>query len=97
MICNIMGTYYLHMTFLSLSDEITSVRPSHDAQCLLLSCLDSTVRLFDHDTGTLLQSYKGHVANEYRIESCLTNDDAYVVSGSEDGKILCWDLVDVSI
>ena len=29
------------------------------------------------------------------MDGCLTNDDAHVVSGSEDGKIYFWDLVEV--
>lgn len=40
-------------------------------------------------------SYKGHGNAEYKIDSCLTHDDAHVVSGSEDGKICFWDLVEV--
>ena len=31
------------------------------------------------------------------MDSCLTNSDAHVVSGSEDGNIIFWDLVDASI
>ena len=39
--------------------------------------------------------YKGHKSSEYKLDACLTNDDAHVVSGSEDGKIYFWDLVEV--
>lgn len=39
--------------------------------------------------------YKGHVNNDYKVDSCLTQDDAHVVSGSEDGRICFWDLVEV--
>jgi WD40 repeat protein len=31
------------------------------------------------------------------MDCCLTNDDAYVVGGSEDGYIYFWDLVDASV
>ncbi len=60
---------------------------------LLLYCL-----IFLH---LLTQSYKirryrGHVNKQYKIESCLTNSDAYVVSGSEDKTIRFWDLVEVN-
>ncbi len=60
---------------------------------LLLYCL-----IFLH---SLIQSYKtrryrGHVNKQYKIESCLTNSDAYVVSGSEDKTIRFWDLVEVN-
>ena len=30
-------------------------------------------------------------------DSLLTHDDAYVVSGSEDGKVFFWDLVDAEV
>jgi mitogen-activated protein kinase organizer 1 len=31
------------------------------------------------------------------MDSCLTNSDAHVVSGSEDGNVIFWDLVDASM
>lgn len=31
------------------------------------------------------------------MDSCLTNTDAHVVSGSEDGHVFFWDLVDGSV
>ena len=42
-------------------------------------------------------SYKGHSNCDYKIDSCLTHDDAHVISGSEDGKIYFWDLVEVCV
>ena len=39
--------------------------------------------------------YKGHKGSEYNIDSALTHNDACVVSGSEDGKIYFWELVEV--
>ena len=40
-------------------------------------------------------SYKGHQNEDYKVDSCLTHDDAHVVSGSEDGRVCFWDLVEV--
>jgi WD40 repeat protein len=40
--------------------------------------------------------YKGHSNADYKVDSCLTQDDAHVVSGSEDGRVCFWDLVEVS-
>lgn len=31
------------------------------------------------------------------MDCCLTNNDAHVASGSEDGNIYFWDLVDASV
>jgi len=75
------------------SDPITSVWQSYDNNCILVSTLDSTIRLFDKANGGLLQTFKGHVNTEYRIRSCLGAADKYVVSGSEDGRFMTWDLV----
>ena len=38
--------------------------------------------------------YSGHKNESYQIKNCFSNDDAQVVSGSEDYKILLWDLVE---
>jgi mitogen-activated protein kinase organizer 1 len=74
-------------------DPITSVWQSYDNNCILVSTLDSTIRLFDKANGGLLQTFKGHVNTEYRIRSCLGAADKYVVSGGEDGRFMTWDLV----
>ena len=51
----------------------------------------------DKSTGGLLQSYKGHVNKDYRVRSCLGFTDTYVVSGSEDGQLYAWDILNGSI
>ncbi|GJP75387.1 hypothetical protein CLOP_g5840, partial [Closterium sp. NIES-67] len=33
----------------------------------------------------------------YKLEAGLTGDDAYVVSGSEDGRVVAWDLVEGAV
>ena len=45
----------------------------------------------------MLQEYLGN-KNEsgYRIESCLDHTDRRVLTGSEDGCVYIWDLVDAS-
>jgi len=76
---------------------ITSVSLSKDENCILVSCLDATLRLFDRATGELLSSYIGHANTDYKIESCLTNLDAHIVSGSEDHCIYFWSLVEAGV
>jgi mitogen-activated protein kinase organizer 1 len=41
-----------------------------------------------------LHSYRGHVVGEYKIACCFSYDGGYVLSGSEDGDVYAWDLVD---
>ena len=51
----------------------------------------------DKGRGQLLQSYNGHTNHDYRIRSCLGMADAVVISGSEDGLLYAWDLLDGKI
>lgn len=62
-----------------------------------MSCLDDTLRLFDKGSGELLNEYTGHKSANYKVESCLTNTDAHVVSGSEDSCIYFWNLVEANL
>ena len=77
-----------------LSDPVTSVQQTKDGNACLVSTLDSRIRLMDKANGQLLQSYKGHTNEDYRVRSCLGMADAVVVSGSEDGYLYAWDLLD---
>ena len=79
---------------LLLAEPITSVRQTRDGNAVLVSTLDSTIRLMDKGNGQLLQSYKGHTNTEYRIRSTLGMADSIVISGSEDGKLYAWDLLE---
>jgi len=74
--------------------SVTSVNFTRDGACALVSTLDSIIRLIDKDTGELLQEFTGHKNEEYRIDSCLNHSDSHVYSGSEDGCVYCWDLVE---
>lgn len=37
------------------------------------------------------------VDQSFKMDCCLTNSDAHIVGGSEDGRLLFWDLVDASV
>jgi mitogen-activated protein kinase organizer 1 len=76
-----------------IGSPVTSVVLSHDKQCLLVSTLDSHIRLMDKSNGTLLQTYKGHANERYRFGSCFARNDTLVLSSSEDGYIYIWDFV----
>jgi mitogen-activated protein kinase organizer 1 len=60
---------------------------------LLASSLDDTLRLFDRSSGTLLSTYTGHINHDYVMRCAFMHKDAYVISGSEDGSLLIWDLL----
>ena len=44
----------------------------------------------------LLVRYESHANKLYKVEATLSNDDAYVISGSEDNNIYFWNLVEVN-
>lgn len=48
----------------------------------------------DKGNGQLLQSYKSHTNTDYRIRSCLGLADSVVVSGSEDGSLYAWGVLE---
>ncbi|KAJ3217715.1 WD repeat-containing protein 83 [Dinochytrium kinnereticum] len=77
-----------------VKSPVTCASFSNDNNCILVSSLDDTIRLLDKENGEVLAEYKGHKNHEYKVSSILSNDDAYVISGSEDGKVYCWDLVE---
>ncbi|CAG8483586.1 6804_t:CDS:2 [Cetraspora pellucida] len=77
-----------------ISHPVTSVSVSNDFNCILASSLDNVIRLMDRENGGMLNSFKGHINSSYKIHSCLSKDDAYVISGSENGAIYIWDLLE---
>ncbi|EDO35821.1 predicted protein [Nematostella vectensis] len=80
-----------------IGEPVTSVTFTQDGQCILVSSLDNTVRLMDKDTGELLNEFKGHQNKEYKLDSCLNHTDTHVISGSEDGSIHFWDLIEAKL
>lgn len=77
-----------------ITEPITSVQQTKDGNAVLVSTLDSTIRLMDKCNGQMLQRYRSHTNTDYRIRSCLGLGDSVVMSGSEDGKLYTWDLLD---
>ena len=80
-----------------MGEPVTSVCFTNDGQCILASSLDSSIRLIDKDTGGVLNTYKGHINKEYKIDSTLMSRDSHVISGSEDGCLYFWDLIKAEI
>jgi mitogen-activated protein kinase organizer 1 len=76
---------------------VTSVAQSTDGNAVLVSSLDGSIRLMDKINGQMLQSYKGHTNKDFRVRSCFGDKDKYVVSGSEDGMIWVYDLLEGNV
>ena len=45
----------------------------------------------------MLAEYRGHAHERSAIASTLSSDDALVASGSEDGRVVMWELVDADV
>jgi mitogen-activated protein kinase organizer 1 len=76
---------------------VTSVRLSNDGNCLLASRMDSRLLLLERASGEMLNEYTGHKNTEFKVQACFSNTDAHVVSGSEDGRVVFWDLVEGAV
>ncbi|XP_018320701.1 WD repeat domain-containing protein 83 [Agrilus planipennis] len=72
---------------------ITSVKFSHDGQCILVSSADNIIRLLDKTSGELLGEYVGHRTDDLNIESAIMTSDNHILSGSATGELWCWDLI----
>lgn len=93
----VVRTYDLRKGRLSADDcgsAITGMTPTYDGQCLAMNCLDGVLRLMELETGVLLNTFRsGHVAGQYGLQCCMTADDATLVTGSEDGRAVFYDIV----
>lgn len=76
-----------------IGHNLTSINISHDQQCFLVGTLSSQLMLFDKINGKLLQTFLDYTNNTYMIENAFSNDDQFVYSGSEDGRLICWSLL----
>ena len=78
-----------------LGASVTSLAPAMDGGSYLVSTLDSRLRLMDRGSGKCLQTFRdAEFRNEaYRMRSTLAMGDAVAISGSEDGRVVVWDVL----
>ncbi|KAL2012056.1 hypothetical protein VTN00DRAFT_4774 [Thermoascus crustaceus] len=79
---------------------VTAVRFSPNGKFVLAWTLDNCVRLWDYVEGRCIKTYQGHVNRKYSLSGGFGvygapggKPEAFAVSGSEDGAVLCWDVV----
>jgi len=76
---------------------VTSVRFSPNGKYVLAWTLDSCVRLWDYLKGRCVKTYQGHKNERYSIGGAFGvyggGTQAFAASGSEDGSIAIWDVV----
>lgn len=81
---------------------VMSVRFTPNGKFVLAWTLDGCVRLWDYVGGTCVKTYQGHVNKEYGLGGCVgtylqDQQEAFVVSGSEDGDVVAWDVTSKEI
>lgn len=76
---------------------VTCAHVSSDNQCTLVGSIGSHLMLFDKQSAQMLNEFAGHRNVQYNVESCLSNRCDLVYSGSEDGFVYVWDLVDAKV
>lgn len=83
---------------------VVAVRFSPNGKFVLAWSLDDCVRLWDYIGGRCIKTYQGHVNRKFSIVGGFgayglpgAPRDAFAVSGSEDGAVLCWDVVSKKI
>jgi len=78
-----------------LGASVTSLTPTQDGESYLVGTLESKLRLMDRRGGKCLQTFEdqGFKGETYRVRSCLAMADAVAVCGSEDGRVVVWDVL----
>jgi glucose repression regulatory protein TUP1 len=69
---------------------VTSVVLSPDGKFLAAGSLDTVVRIWDAQTGQLLDKLKGHKDSVYSV--AFSPDGKFLVSGSLDKTLKMWDM-----
>jgi COMPASS component SWD3 len=74
-------------------EPIGSASFSPNALYLATSSLDGRIRMWDYVTGKVVRVYQGHICTQQSLPVCFlpTAHGCAVVSGSEDGRLVCWD------
>ncbi|KAJ5589863.1 hypothetical protein N7450_003835 [Penicillium hetheringtonii] len=85
----------------------TCVKFSPNGKYILAWTLDGCIRMWNYVESRVVKTFQGHVNNKYSLSGCFglygspdvkySPPPCFAVSGSEDGDILCWDIVSKNI
>ncbi|KAI9266512.1 WD40-repeat-containing domain protein [Phascolomyces articulosus] len=81
---------FIHMRTLKLSDEVLCVRYSPDQNILAVSLLDSTIKVFYHDTLKFFLSLYGHKLPVLSMD--ISSDNTLIATASADKNVKIWGL-----
>jgi len=78
----------------NVGSPVVSMDLTKDGQCVVIATLEGDVVLMEASSGQLLNTYeRAHTAGKYALQCCVTADDRYIASGSEDGRAVLYDVV----
>ncbi|KAG9414125.1 hypothetical protein AC1031_013334 [Aphanomyces cochlioides] len=77
----------------NLHHPVTSLALTSDLNCIVASTTNGVLRFFEKKSGTELNTFQGHSVASYGLACAFSNDDAYILSGSEDGRVVVWDML----
>uniref|UniRef100_A0A1I7ZJD4 WD repeat domain-containing protein 83 n=1 Tax=Steinernema glaseri TaxID=37863 RepID=A0A1I7ZJD4_9BILA len=80
-----------------MGDSVTSVKLTNDRQCVVTSTMGGHIRMIEKINGKLLTEYTGHLHKEFKIDCAILSSDCEIVSGSEDGLIYIYDIVESNV
>jgi U3 small nucleolar RNA-associated protein 12 len=81
---------FIHMRTLKMSDEVLCVRYSPDQNLMAVSLLDSTVKVFYHDTLKFFLSLYGHKLPVLSMD--ISSDNTLIATCSADKNVKLWGL-----
>lgn len=71
----------------AIEESMTAI--VHNGSLIVTAHRDNIIRIWDENTGQLLNSYSGHT---YDINALIIYEDKYIISGSNDNDIRIWDI-----
>jgi mitogen-activated protein kinase organizer 1 len=81
------------LQFSDVGDPITGMCVTSNPHHCVVNCLDGALRLCDLEQGKVLKHYTGgHKAGQYSLDCVVSAADDYVVTGSEDGSAVFYDM-----
>lgn len=92
-------TYDLRKGLMKVDDfgkdtVLTYLSQTNDSLCNAVATLGDSVHIVEKSSGALLKTLRGgHHSGRYAIECAFTANDKYVVSGSENGDAVFYDVV----
>lgn len=73
---------------------IACVSFTPNGKYLLVGTLNNELLLWDYKKNRIVKRYKGHLTNQYNV-MCLSmqiDENAALLTGSEDGRVVCYDI-----